>query len=103
MILAWEKADEYGDLLKSIRGSVFLGVPHRGADIAYWASFPAKLLKYGLIGYWGNTAFLKALEKDSQTLRDISEQFVKRAPQLRIRTFYETEKLGNLLVREQSQ
>ena len=99
--MPWEKADEYGDLLKSVRGSVFLGIPHRGADVAYWANFPAKLLKYGLGGYGGNTAFPNASEKDSQTLRDISEQFVKRAAPLKIRTFYETEKLGNLLVYEQ--
>jgi hypothetical protein len=98
MILAWEKEDEYGDLLRSIQGCVFLGVPHRGADLAYWADFPAKLLRYGLVGFGGNTAYLDALRKDSQTLRDISEQFVKRVASIKIRTFYETEKLGNMLV-----
>jgi hypothetical protein len=74
-------------------------VPHRGANIAYWADFPAKLLKYGLAGYGGNTVYLEALKRNSQTLRDISEKFIKPAAALKIRTFYETEKLGNILVR----
>lgn len=98
MILGWENSDEYGDLLKNVRGAVFFGVPHRGADIAYWANLPTKLLEYGLLGYGGNTAYLDALKTNSQTWRDISKQFVKRAAPLKIRTFYETERLGNLLV-----
>ena len=98
MILAWENTNVYGDMLKSVYGCIFLGVPHRGADIAYWANFPAKLLEYGLVGYGGNTAFLGALKKNSQTWRDISKQFVQRAAPLRIRTFFETQRLRNLLV-----
>ena len=98
MVLAWQNADEYGDLLKSVYGCVFLGVPHRGADLAYWANLPAKLLEYGLAGYGGNPAFLGALKRNSDTWRDISKQFVQRAAPLKIRTFFETQRFHNLLV-----
>jgi hypothetical protein len=75
-------------------------VPHRGADIAYWAGLPANLLDRALVGFGGNTSFLNALKRASPTWRDISIQFVERAaPPLKIRTFFETERLGNILVR----
>jgi len=74
-------------------------VPHRGADIAYWAGLPANLLDRALVGFGGNTSFLNALKRASPTWRDISIQFVERAaPPLKIRTFFETERLGNILV-----
>ena len=98
MIIAWENADEYGDMLKSVRASVFFAVPHRGADIAFWANFPATLIRYGSIGFAGNTAYLEALKTSSHTWRDISKQFVKRAAPLKIRTFFETERTQNVLV-----
>lgn len=88
----------YGALLKSIRGIVFLGVPHRGADIAYWASLPANIIKYGSLGFRGSTDFLNSLEKNSESWRTISKQFVERAESLQIRTFFETKKIGNVLV-----
>lgn len=98
MILAWERSELYGPLLKSIRGIVFLGVPHRGADIAYWASLPANIIKYGSLGFGGSTDFLNSLEKNSETWRTISKQFVERGKSLQIRTFFETKKIGNTLV-----
>ena len=82
-----------------VRASVFFGVPHRGADIAYWANFPATLLKTASLGFGGNTGYLEALKSNSHVWHDISKQFVKRAISLKIRTFYETEKVGNILVR----
>lgn len=98
MILAWEKSSFYGALLESIRGIVFLGVPHRGADIAYWASLPANIIKYGSLGFRGSTDFLKSLERNSECWRIISKQFVERGESLKIRTFFETRKMGNTLV-----
>ncbi len=72
MILAWQNIDLYGGMLESVCRCVFLGVLHRGADIAYWASLPATVLQNGLVGYGGNTTFLTALKSNSQTWRDIS-------------------------------
>ena len=101
LILAHEQLEEYGDLLNSVRGSVFFGVPHRGADAAYWANFAANLLEIAQLGFGTNTKFVAALRRNSETLANISQQFIWRAARLDIRTFFETEKLCNQLVRWQ--
>src|SRR2546421_639887 len=98
MILAHERLSYYGHLLASIKAVVFFGVPHRGADLAFWLEFPARLLKYGQLGFGGNTAHLSALKKNSTMFASISGSFIERGSHLRIRTFYETEKMGNQLV-----
>lgn len=98
MIRAWERSSLYGSLLENIRGIVFLGVPHRGADIAYWASLPAKIIESGSLGFLGNTNFLNSLKRNSESWRIISEQFVERGTSVKIKTFFETKKIGNILV-----
>jgi hypothetical protein len=98
MDIAWNDPDVYGALLEKVYGVVFFGVPHRGANIAYWAGLPARLLNYALIGLGGNRSFLNALQKNSLEWRTISRDFVKRVSALSsIRTFFETQKLGNIL------
>lgn len=75
------------------------GVPHRGSDIVFWAGLPASLLDKGLAGFNGNTRFLDALKKNSMEWREISEQFIQRADRvLLIRSYFETRRLGNVLV-----
>ena len=37
MITANDREDAWGHLLKHMKAVVFFGVPHRGADVAYWA------------------------------------------------------------------
>ncbi|KAK4144482.1 uncharacterized protein C8A04DRAFT_11422, partial [Dichotomopilus funicola] len=96
---SWD--DMYRDLLENIRGIVFFAVPHRGANLAMWASFPARVGKHTSLGLAGNTRFLDALKRDSIERSEISNAFVRRAVHLRIRTFYETEKTGNSLVVDQ--
>lgn len=98
IIRAHEQLRDYRDLLDHIQGVVFMGVPHRGADLAYWGTFVTKIIKIGQLGVGGNSRFVEALKKDPKTLDDISRPFVERAANLSIRTFYETEKMGNLLV-----
>ena len=51
-----------------------------------------------MLEFRGNIRYVDALKRNSQIWRDISKQFVKRTVQLEIRTFYETEKLDNMLV-----
>lgn len=85
-------------MLSRIKALVFFGTPHRGSDAAYWASFVATLLKYGQLGFGTNSTYIAALQRNSQTFADISEQFIERAVELKIRTFYETEKMFNVLV-----
>ncbi len=98
MILAHERSKYYGDLLQNIRAVVFLGVPHRGSDIAYWATFAANILQFGQLGLGTNPAYVKALQRNSPMFANISTQFALRAEQLLIRTFYETERMGNKVV-----
>lgn len=103
MNTAWFKIGErfnpYGDLLENVRGLMFFGVPHRGSDIAFWAGLPATLLDKSLAGFGGNTRFLDALKTNSVEWREISEQFVQRADRvLLIRSYFETKRLGNVLV-----
>jgi hypothetical protein len=98
MILAHERSNYYGDMLQRVRAVVFLGVPHRGSDLAYWATFTATILQFGQLGLRTNPAYVNALQKNSPTFANISTQFIERAAPLSIRTFFETERMGNQIV-----
>jgi hypothetical protein len=98
MIRAHDQSHHYADLLQHVHGAVFLGVPHRGSDAAYWATFAANILRFGQFGFGTNPNYVKALQRNSQTFADISTQFVGRAAQLSIRTFFETQRMGHQLV-----
>jgi hypothetical protein len=98
MILAHERSNFYGNLLGHIRAVVFLGVPHRGSDVAYWATFAANILQFGQLRLGTNPAYITALQRNSPTFAHISTQFIERAAPLSIRTFYETERMGGQVV-----
>lgn len=100
MIIAQERSKVYGDLLSHIHGIIFLGTPHRGSDLAWWATFAAEILKAGQLGLGRgtNTAYVEALKKNSAEFSHISQQWIERSETLQIRTFYETEKLSGILV-----
>lgn len=100
MILAWTNNKRYGEVLDKIKGCLFLGVPHRGADLAYWAEFPALSIQAASLGLKANPRFLNSLKTNSKTLMKIADEFVYRSENLEIRSFYETEKMGNTIVRE---
>lgn len=99
IILAHGEPSYYRSMIEHVRALVFLGVPHGGADPAYWALFAARILQFGQLGFRTNPAYVSALQRNSQTLTDISERFKKLATHLSIRTFFETERMGNQLVR----
>ena len=98
MIIAYERSSIYGNVLNSVYAMVFFGVPHRGSDLAYWSTLAARLLNTISLGSRTNTSFVEALQRNSQTFADISQSFIERAAPLKIRTFYETEKLYGHLV-----
>ena len=100
LIIAHERDSnlDFKDILANTRGISFLGVPHRGSDIAWWASFAPKLLRNASVGTSTNVALLSDLKKGSATLANISNQFVDRARNMIIYTFYETEKLDRVMV-----
>lgn len=66
-----------------------MAVPHRGADIAFWAAFAARLLRNAKLGFSGNPANVEALQRNSRICADISRQFVVRSSKLSIRTFFD--------------
>ena len=70
-----------------------MGTPHRGADAASWANFVARALEALQMGTATNRNLLSDLKKNSGALWQVSQQFVERASTLKIRTFYETNKL----------
>ena len=72
---------------------IFMGTPHRGADTAAWANFAAQALKALQMGTATNTRLVSDLKRNSQTLNQISQQFVERGSTLQIKTFYETNKM----------
>jgi hypothetical protein len=98
LILAHERSGLYGDLLGCVKAAVFFGAPHRGADLAYWATFASRILQTIQLGLGTNPNFVMALQKNSPTFAQISEQFIERGDKLKIRTFYETERLYGHLV-----
>jgi pimeloyl-ACP methyl ester carboxylesterase len=102
MIQAWTRNEYYNDILENVKGCLFLGVPHRGADLAYWAKFPAQIIPYFSLGFRGNTKLLESLSSKSADWMRISRDFVHRATSLQIRTFYETDRLGNVIVVDES-
>ena len=97
-ILAKENDERYGELLEKISGCLFLGVPHRGADLAYWMNIPAQIIPLFSLGFKGNTQFLESLRRNSNEGRTISASFVQRSKRLNIRSFYETKKVLNQIV-----
>ena len=97
LIIAHERSSHYGSLLTKVSGMVLFGVPHRGSDIAYWADFAANVLNASQMG--ANANFVHSLKKNSKAFSKISRQFIERAADLKtIYSFYELEKLHNILV-----
>ena len=97
LIIAHERSSHYGSLLTQVSGMVLFGVPHRGSDVAYWADFAANVLNASKLG--ANANFVHSLKQNSKALSDISQQFIERAANTKmIYTFYELEKLHNILV-----
>lgn len=99
LILAHERSSDthYRNILDNTKAIAFLGVPHRGADAAWWFGFAASSLQGATLGMT-HTALVKDLQKASPTLATISKQFVDRGKSLKIYTFYETRKLSGVVV-----
>jgi hypothetical protein len=95
LILAHERLSDgaFSDILFNTRAIAFLSVPHQGSKTAGWATIVAAALKGASLGTFTNTAMISDLKRDSTTLSNISAQFVHRAKDLTIYTFYETKKL----------
>jgi hypothetical protein len=87
---------DYAHLLKWLSGVVFMGTPHSGSDVAFWASLAAKLLSTASFGTSTNKGLLRLLCRDSAFLGSLSRRFAVENPQLPVLTFYELEKFAFL-------
>ncbi|KAK3387786.1 hypothetical protein B0H63DRAFT_559240 [Podospora didyma] len=79
-------------IIRWLSGVVFMGTPHAGSGVAFWASLAGKLLNTASLGTTTNHDLLKLLCRDSSFLEGLSRQFALENPQLRILSFYELEK-----------
>ncbi|KAH7304874.1 hypothetical protein BKA65DRAFT_544110 [Rhexocercosporidium sp. MPI-PUGE-AT-0058] len=95
LVIAHERSDRYGSISKDTFGVMFMGTPHRGSDLAFWAGI---LDSIGDIPALGSirTQLLQDLQPKSACLGSICSQFVERAKSLRIFTIYERLKIKGL-------
>ncbi|KAK0722624.1 Alpha/Beta hydrolase protein, partial [Lasiosphaeria miniovina] len=87
-------AHAHGDthMASWLKGVVFMGTPHAGSGVAFWASLAGTLLSTASLGTSTNKDLLKLLCKDSTFLDSLSQRFAAENPQLPILSFYELEK-----------
>lgn len=81
--LSAKAKQEYASLAVRIQGVLFLATPHRGSDLAPVLS---KLLN--LMG--GQRPYVTDLNRDSEALRLINDEFPERCQDLLLYSFYET-------------
>jgi len=75
---------DYASLHRDIKAVVFLGTPHRGADLA-------RILNLILTVSFSSRSFVKQLNPNSDVIKSINSTFVHRANSLRLVSFFETE------------
>lgn len=100
MNLAIERSDLWKDIVDSVFSIIFFAVPHCGADSAKLATVAANVCRFATFGFAVNKNFVEALKRNSPEFWQISTAFIQPASKLQtIRTFYETNKMANKLVR----
>jgi hypothetical protein len=87
--MAHESDKHYGDILQSCTRIVFMGTPHRGADLASWGALLSWLVNTLTLSSAVRTDLLRGLKTRSKTLQIISRQFVQRGIRIHIVSFYE--------------
>ncbi|KAI0423014.1 Alpha/Beta hydrolase protein [Xylaria grammica] len=78
---------DYPNMANCTKGIVFFGTPHRGADAAQWALMAEKIGH--AVFRTGQSAFLRTLERNSEDLYKISEDFRPISTNYAIVSFYE--------------
>ncbi|SPO06587.1 uncharacterized protein DNG_09277 [Cephalotrichum gorgonifer] len=104
LLRAYER-ERYRPIATRTVGVLFFGTPHRGSQFASVATVLGSIIKAVSLGANTNTQLSKDLEPDSRVLEQVSDGFVDKAKNLRIFTYYETQKLSflkSLVVDQQS-
>ncbi|KAK0731910.1 hypothetical protein B0H67DRAFT_90175 [Lasiosphaeris hirsuta] len=93
-----DESNRYMTLRKSFSAVLFFGTPHRGSDIAAWATFAARLLALASLGRNTNAQLSKDLEPGSRKMQLITSSFLEKCARhkLEIASCYETHKMGFL-------
>lgn len=98
--------DQEDPVLHAVKGIVFMAVPHRGADIAKFATYLATV---GKLGVPVSKINLQELQPSSRTLADLSTQFSYIHDRYKYITVLESEKThgaflprGSIMVSDKS-
>ncbi len=94
MIIAHARLSAFSDVLDHTKGLIFMGAPHRGADLAKWASMLQSILQS--VGAGPSTNLYGDLREKSRTLMQINDDFPERGQGMQILSFYELEVLPGL-------
>ncbi|KFZ03150.1 hypothetical protein V502_11189 [Pseudogymnoascus sp. VKM F-4520 (FW-2644)] len=89
--------EDFGNITKSVAGIAFLSTPHRGSS---QAGFPALLASVANVALSGTSRYvgsmrldlIKSLEKESESLNDISTNFRNQMGNMKIASFIELDK-----------
>jgi hypothetical protein len=92
LVMAFENETRYSDVAKSVTGAVFLGTPHRGPEISFWAEL---LAKFALLDK-SRINLLQYLETRSTELGTICSQFAEHGLHLQVFSLYETQVTSGL-------
>ena len=87
------KGDEtYKNIWASTFGIVFFATPHRGGNKAGVGSIAATVAR-GMLGYPSNS-FMKALQRQSDCLNAITDDFRRCLEDFKLISFFETRNFG---------
>ncbi|KAK3317792.1 Alpha/Beta hydrolase protein [Cercophora scortea] len=98
-----EKGPDMADIAKSIKGMVFFGTPHRGADSAKWLALLSSIAAAATNK--PKSEFATTLQTNSEDLMKISEDFRPIAHKYAVASFYEEHAhrlLGTVVVEKTS-
>lgn len=89
LVMAHEAAHDYGTILDSTKGIVFMGTPHRGSDLIPWSLMLVNIINHVPFKNKIQKALLRNLDSNSDMLTEISRQFLHRSSGLKIMSFTE--------------
>ena len=85
---------QFHDILDRVCSIVFLATPHRGSSMA------EILNRFLLASFQSSKRYISDLQKSSDRIREINDQFRLHAPRIQIVSFFETQpcKIGPMKI-----